>query len=124
MGRRPTLPITAVVVQVAAGLEVEAELDVVGARRHKVCAAEGRQEIIHRGLVGQIYGGEAQAPLVSVTLEKIVIAHGCIKQIPRFDARGVVVDVKSGARYVEQLCPGTNRISAADSPRTLRKRSC
>ena len=80
---------------------MEAQLGRVRSRRHKMRAAERRQEVVHRGLVGQINDGEAQAPLVAVTLEKIVIAHGCIKQVPRFDARGVVVNVKSGARYVE-----------------------
>jgi hypothetical protein len=44
-------------------------------------AAEGRQKIIQRPVVGPIDGGEGEAPFVAFSVEKIVVAHGQIKEM-------------------------------------------
>ena len=48
---------------------MEAQFRCVAPRRHKVRSAERRQEIVKRGLIRQVDGGKAQAPLVVVTVE-------------------------------------------------------
>ena len=60
-------------------LEVEGELDRLCTRRYVVCSAERREEIVQGRFVGQVDHGEAQAPLVAVAVEKIVMAHGKVK---------------------------------------------
>ena len=72
---------------------MEAELDGFGARGDEVRAAEGREEVIQRFLVGQVDDGEAQAPLVAVAVEEIVVADGEIEEIARCDARRILVVV-------------------------------
>jgi hypothetical protein len=72
-------------------LEVEAQLHCFGARGHVVRAAECGKEIVQRHFVGQVDDREAQAPLVPVTMEKVVIAHAGIKQAARLDALRIVV---------------------------------
>src|ERR1700675_3497246 len=54
-------------------------------------AAKGGKEIIERGLVRQIDGGETQAPLVTVAVEKIVVPYAGIEQVARSDALWIVV---------------------------------
>ena len=72
-------------------LEVETQLHRVRTWRDKMRSAERRQEIVNGCLVGQVDDREAQAPLVPVAMKQVVVAHGHIKQIARFDARGVTV---------------------------------
>ena len=56
-------------------------------------AAEGGQEIVERLLVGDVDGGQLQAPFVFVVMEHVVFAHADVEQVSRGDARGVVVVV-------------------------------
>ena len=87
-------------------LEVEAELRSVRPRRNKVRSAERGQEIVQRGLVCQVDDREAQAPLVVVAVEKVIIAHAGIEQVTRSDARRIVIVVlRSRSRYLESSRP-------------------
>src|SRR5438270_14035587 len=81
-------------------LEVKPHLRRVAARRHVVRAAEGREKVVQRGPVGQIYRRELQAPFVAVASEKIVVPDGQIKQMARRNARRIVVIIlRSWRRY-------------------------
>ena len=74
-------------------LEVEAEFGRVRPRRHKMRSAERGKKIVERRLVGQVDGRESQAPFVVIATEQVVVAHAQIKQVPRRDARRVVIVV-------------------------------
>src|SRR5580704_13875512 len=74
-------------------LEVEAELHGLGAGGDEVRAAERREEVVQRFLVGQVHDREAQAPLVAVAIEQIVVADRQVEKIPRSDARRILVVV-------------------------------
>ena len=54
-------------------LEVEAQLHGFRARCHKVRAAERGQKIVERLFVRQVDHREAQAPLVAIAVEQVVI---------------------------------------------------
>ena len=54
-------------------------------------AAKGGKEIIERGFVRQIDGGETQAPLVTVAVEKIVMSYARIEKAARRDALRIVI---------------------------------
>jgi len=87
-------------------LEVEAELRSVRPWRNKVRSAERGQEIVQRGLVRQVDDREAQAPLVVVAVEQVIIAHAGIEQVSRVDAgRIVIVVLRSRRRYLEPRRP-------------------
>jgi hypothetical protein len=58
-----------------------------------VRSAKRGEEVIERSFVGKVDDREAQAPLVAVAMEKIVVADGHIKQIPRFDTGGIQVGI-------------------------------
>ena len=60
-------------------LEVEAELYGFGARGDEVRAAEGGEEVVESVFVGQVDDGEAEAPLVAVAIEQVVVADGQIE---------------------------------------------
>ena len=96
-------------------LEVEAQLRCVRPRGNKVRAAERRQEVVERGLVRQVDGGEAQAPLVMVAMEQVVVPHAGIEQVAWFDARRIVIDVECRAGDINQLRARLRGIRAADS---------
>ena len=51
-----------------AALKVETELHGKGTRCDVVCAVKSGKEIVERGLVRQVDGGEPQAPLVTVAV--------------------------------------------------------
>src|ERR1700728_23767 len=72
-------------------LEVEAQLHGFAAWRYVVRAAERGQEIVQGGLVGQVDNREAQAPLVPVAVEEVVLAHGGVEQVSRRNARWILV---------------------------------
>src|ERR1700716_4186160 len=79
---------------------------------------ERRQEVIKRDLVGHIYGGDLKAPLISLTVEEIVIAHGNVEEVPRGDARRVVVVTLCSGRAGTE--PGVVRFGApAQKPLAL-----
>src|SRR5947207_6711597 len=83
-------------------LEMKAEFRRVAARRHKVRSTERRQEVIKRGLIRQVDDREAQAPLVVVAMEKVVISHAGIEQVAWSDSRRVVIVIlRSRSRYLE-----------------------
>jgi len=58
-----------------------------------VRAAERGQEVVERGLVGDVDGGDLEAPLVLVGVEQIVISHADIEQMAGSDAGRVTVVV-------------------------------
>ena len=60
-------------------LEVEAELYGFGARGDEVRAAEGGEEVVESVFVGQVDDGEAEASLVAVAIEQVVVADGQIE---------------------------------------------
>ena len=68
-------------------------------RRHKVSPAKRGQKVIERDLVCQVDGRETQAPFVTVTVEKIVVAHCHIKQIPRLNAGRIEVIILGTWRW-------------------------
>ena len=74
-------------------LEVEAELDGFGTRAYEVRAAECGEEVVQGFLVGQVHDGEAEAPLVAIAVEQVVVADGHVEEIPRGDARRILVVV-------------------------------
>src|ERR1700692_3850994 len=80
-----------VVSRLGVGLEVEADLRSQGTRSDVVRAAKGRKEIIERGLIRQVDGGEPQAPLVTVTVEKIIVPDASIEKTARRDALRIVI---------------------------------
>src|SRR5712692_2310369 len=81
--------------------EMEAQLRRVGTRRNAVRPAERRQEVEKRRLVRQVDDREAQAPLVPVTMKKVVIAHASVKQVAWHHACRIAVQVKRRARNVD-----------------------
>src|ERR1035441_174503 len=58
-----------------------------------VRARERREEVIERVLVGEVHGGQVEAPLVLVAVEQVVLAQRRIEDIPRRDALRIVVVV-------------------------------
>ena len=57
--------------QLSYGLEMEAQLRRLGARRDVVRAAESREKVIQRHFVRQVDDRKAKAPLVTVTVEEL-----------------------------------------------------
>src|SRR5260221_11001552 len=103
-------------------LKVETELDGFRARRNEMRSAERGQEIVHRGFVRQVDDRETQTPFVSVAVKEIILANAHIEQVAGFDARWVAVQVKRGARNIDQLCACPQRIRAANGPGTQGER--
>jgi len=58
---------------------VESQLRRVCAGRHKVSSAKGRQKVVQRRFVGEVYDREIEAPLVAVTVEQIVVPYADIE---------------------------------------------
>jgi len=80
---------------------MKTELYRFSARRNIVSAAECREEVVERFLVGQIDNRKAQAPLVVVPVKQVVVADGEVEQIPGLDARRIMVIVfGSRCRYL------------------------
>lgn len=73
--------------------EVKSEFSSQRSWAYIVRAAEGGEEVVERVLVGKVDGLEACAPLVFVAVEEIVIANGCVEEIPGSDSCGIVVRV-------------------------------
>jgi len=46
-----------------------------------VGAAEGGEEVVEGVFVGEVDGGEAEAPLVLVAVEEIVLANGGVEEV-------------------------------------------
>lgn len=42
---------------------------------------EGGEEVIQRYFVGNVYGSELKAPLVSVTVKKVIVPNGDVEKI-------------------------------------------
>src|ERR1019366_4640242 len=71
---------------------------------HKMPPAQGRKEVIQRQLVGHVDGGKRETPFVMISFEQVVVAHRNIKQVPRGDARRIMVVIFSpGGRYLHQI---------------------
>src|SRR5580704_6960047 len=73
--------------------EMEAEFRRIGTRRDVVGPAERGKVIIERFLVRQVDYGKAKAPPVTVSIQKIVVAHCHVEKVPRRDALWIVVVV-------------------------------
>src|ERR1039458_9051821 len=71
-------------------LKVERDRRRHRARRNIVGAAEGREEIVQRRPVGHVNHRQAQANLLAVALEKIVVAYRDIEQVAWGDRKSVV----------------------------------
>ena len=74
--------------------------------------AERGKEIVKCGLVRQVDDREAQAPLVVVAAEQVIIAHAGIEQVTRLDARRIVIVILcSWSRYLEPCRPVERRVA-------------
>lgn len=74
-------------------LKVEAEVYCFGARAYEMRTAERRKEVVQGFLVGQVDDREAQAPLVTIAVEEVVVADGQVEKVPRCDARRILIVV-------------------------------
>ena len=79
-------------------LKVETDLPSERTRCDIVCPAEGRKEVVKRIFVGQINRRQARAQFVLVAVEQVVMADRDIEEIPRRDARRIVVVVFGSGR--------------------------
>ena len=59
--------------------EVEAYLCRVRPRRHIVRSAKRRKEVVQRPFIGDVDGGQPEAPAVAITVKQIVMAYGQIE---------------------------------------------
>ena len=59
--------------------EVKTKFGCISSRCNEMRSAERGQEIVERCFVGQVDDCEAQAPLVRVSVEEIVITHAGVK---------------------------------------------
>ena len=89
LGSRPTLR------ALPSELEVESNLGGQRSRRHIMCTAEGRQEVVQCIFVRQVDRRKLQTPLVTITLEKVVVTDRQIKKASRCDTRRIVIVVFS-----------------------------
>ena len=62
-----------------------------GTRGDVVRSAEGGEEVVKRVFVGDVDGGQAEAPFVAVAVEEVVLADGCVEEVPRCNAGRVLV---------------------------------
>ena len=76
-------------------LEVESDLSRKRTRRYVVRAAEGREEVVERVLVGQVDRCELEAHLVLIPAEDVVMSDGNVEKASRRNARWVLVVVLS-----------------------------
>jgi hypothetical protein len=68
-----------------------------------VGAAEGGQDVIQRFFVGEIDDLKLGAPFITIAMEQIVVSDGGVEQIPRCDARRImIVILGSRCRDLEQ----------------------
>ena len=73
--------------------EVESHLRSQRSRRHVVSPAERRQEVIKRILVRDVDAGQAQAPFVCVSFEKVIVSNRRVEETSVLDARRIMVAV-------------------------------
>src|SRR5882672_2500081 len=84
-------------------LEVESQLRRQRARRDVVGTAKGGKEIVEGDLVGNVNGCQAQAPLVAVLAEQVVVSQTNVKEISGSNARRIVVVIRrSRCRNLDQ----------------------
>src|SRR4029077_17348282 len=87
-------------------LKVESKFACIAARRDEVGSAEGGIEIVKGELVGQVYDRKAQAPLVTVCMENVIVAHADVKQVAGRDSlRVLVVILRPRRRYLYSCRP-------------------
>lgn len=68
-----------------------------------VRAAECREKVVERVVIGEIDHRKLNAPLIFVAVKTVVVADGKIKQMPRRNPRGIVVIVLSSrCRHFDQ----------------------
>ena len=77
---------------------MEADLGGVGARRNVVRAAKRRDEVVQRVLVPDVDRGQSQTPLVAIAVKEIILPERQVEQIPRRDARWIVVIILRAGR--------------------------
>ena len=82
---------------------MNADLCCQRARRDVVGSAEGGEEVVERVLVGDVDASQAQAPLIFVSVEDVVVSHGGIEEVTRRDALRVFVVISCiGSGNVDQ----------------------
>jgi len=74
-------------------LEVESDLSRKRTRRYVVRAAEGREEVVERVLVGDVDCSELETHLVLIAAEDVVVPDGNVEKATRRDPRRVLVIV-------------------------------
>jgi len=66
-------------------------------------AAEGGKKVVQGIFVGDIDGRHVEIHLVAISAEEVVLSDGGVKQVPRRDARRVLVIVAfAGSGNVDQ----------------------
>ncbi len=84
-------------------LEVERHLRRNRSRRHIMCSAKRRKEVVERVLVRQVDCGELETHFVLIATEQVVMSDRNIEKTPRRDARRVVVVVlRTRCRYLQE----------------------
>ena len=78
---------------------MKAQLRRVRARRNEVRSTKGGEEVVERRLVCDVDGAQLQAPLVAVTVKKVVVSYSHIKEVARRDPRRVVVVIFGSGRW-------------------------
>src|SRR4029077_16295178 len=87
-------------------LKVEPQLCRIRPWRNKVRSTKSREEVIKRGLIGDVDRTQLHAPLIAVAVKEIVMSHGKIKEIAWSDPRWIVVIVFSaGSRNRDTRSP-------------------
>src|ERR1700674_5485302 len=85
-------------------LEMKTEFGRQGTRRYEVRAAKRGKEVVQRFLVRYIDGRDAQAPLVAVTMEQVVLAYAHVKQVARRDSRWILVVIFGAVGGNDDAC--------------------
>jgi len=78
--------------------EVEAQLRGQNSRRYVIRSTEGGQEIVEGNPVRNVDSGQLKADLVLVTVEKVVMTHGKIEEMPWRNAGGIVIGIVGSRR--------------------------
>jgi len=84
-------------------LEVEADLTRDSSRRDVVRATEGGEEVVERIVVREVDHFHTSAPLETVAMEDVVIAHREIEETSRLDAGWVfIIILRIWCRYLNE----------------------
>jgi hypothetical protein len=69
-------------------------------------STESRKKVVQRGFVSDIDGAELQAPLIAVTVEKIVVSNRQIKQVTGRNSGRIMIVILGSRRsaYIRRMC--------------------